>query len=85
VLAPRKLWKRVLSLARPPESKSTAADGIDAQVAEAHGTPAQMSEADAQRVESLSAKLKRLGMTQHADLPRLDPQTRQVLERWLRT
>jgi DNA-binding transcriptional regulator YiaG len=83
VIAPRKLWKRFLSLARPPDSESTAADVIDAPMPDVDGTPAQMSEADAQRGENLSARLKRLGMTQ-SDFAAICEVTPKTVSNWVR-
>jgi DNA-binding transcriptional regulator YiaG len=83
VVAARKLWKRFLNLARPPDNQSAAADAIDAALSDAADRLAQMSEADAQRGESLSRRLKRLGMTQSdfADICQVTPKT---VSNWVR-
>jgi DNA-binding transcriptional regulator YiaG len=83
VIAPRKLWKQFLNLARAPDNASAAADVIHAQVADVDGTHARMSNADAQMAESLSSGLKRLGMTQSdfADICEVTPKT---VSNWVR-
>jgi DNA-binding transcriptional regulator YiaG len=83
VIAPRKLWKRFLNLARPPESESAAVDVIHAQVSDVDGRPAQMLEADAQSGESLSDRLKRLGMTQ-SDFAAICKVTPKTVSNWVR-
>lgn len=64
MIAPRKLWKLFLDLAHPPESEDALADASETPMPDADRTRRQMPDADAQIMESLSGRLKRLGISQ---------------------